>query len=153
MEDQDRARWDAAMIDEAGRHLRRADASGRPPGAYRLQAQIAECHATAPDADATQWDRIVRLFDALLVARPSPVIALNRAIAVGFRDGYDAGLHELARLDGLDTYPLFPAARGDFLRRLDEAQHAYSDALDLTPDGTPEHRLFARRLVEVGGST
>jgi RNA polymerase sigma-70 factor (ECF subfamily) len=156
MEDQDRSCWDHARIEAASRHLRRAGASGRPPGAYRLQAQIAECHATAPDADSTPWDTIVRLFDALLLARPSPVIELNRAIAVGFRDGYDVGLRELAGLDGLATYALLPAARGDFLRRLGrhgEAQHAYRDALGLTPDGTPEHRFFVRRLVEVGGST
>jgi RNA polymerase sigma-70 factor, ECF subfamily len=96
----------------------------------------------------------VRLFDALLLVRPSPVIALNRAIAVGFRDGYDAGLGELAVLDGLDAYPLLPAARGDFLRRLgrhQEARHAYGDALGLTREGTPERRPLERRLVEVGG--
>ena len=154
MEDQDRSRWDRAMIAEGSRQLRRAGVSGRAPGAYRLQAEIAECHATAPDAKSTPWGRIVRLFDALLLVRPSPVIALNRAIAVGFRDGYDAGLGELAVLDGLDTYPLLPAARGDFLRRLgrcQEARHAYRVALDLTREGTPERRLLERRLVEVGG--
>jgi len=154
MEDQDRSRWDGAMIEEGRRQLRRAGVSRRPPGAYRLQAEIAECHATAPDAESTPWGTIVRLFDALLLTRPSPVIALNRAIAVGFRDGYDAGLCELAVLDGLDGYPLLPAARGDFLRRLgrrQEAEHAYGDALSLTRDGTPERRLLERRLVEVGG--
>jgi len=154
MEDQDRSRWNGAMIEEGCRHLRRAGASGRAPGAYRLQAEIAECHATALDAESTPWGRIVSLFDALLLARPSPVIALNRAIAVGFRDGYDAGLCELALLDGLDGYPLLPAARGDFLRRLgrhQEARHAYGEALSLTRDGTPEHRLLERRLLEVGG--
>ena len=134
--------------------LHRAGTSGRPLGAYRLQAEIAACHATSPDAGSTPWGRIVRLFDALLLVRPSPVIALNRAIAVGFRDGYDAGLGELAVLDGLDGYPLLPAARGDFLRRLgrhQEAGQAYRDALALTQDGTPERRLLERRLVEVGG--
>ena len=154
IEDQDRSRWDRAMIEEGSRHLRRAGASRRPPGAYRLQADIAECHATAPDAGSTPWATIVGRFDALLLARPSPVIALNRAIAVGFRDGYDAGLRELALLDGLDTYPLLPAARGDFLRRLgrhEEARHAYGEALHLSSDGTPERRLLERRLVEVGG--
>jgi RNA polymerase sigma-70 factor (ECF subfamily) len=153
MEDQVRSRWDGAMIEEGCRHLRRADVSGRPPGAYRLQAEIAECHATAPDAESTPWARIVSLFDALLLARPSPVIALNRAIAVGFRDGYDEGLCELAMLDGLDGYALLPAARGDFLRRLgrrQEAREAYGEALGLTPEGTPERRLLERRLVEVG---
>jgi RNA polymerase sigma-70 factor (ECF subfamily) len=154
MEEQDRSRWDRAMIEEGCRQLRRAGTSGRPPGAYRLQAEIAACHASAHDAGSTPWGRIVRLFDALLLVRPSPVIALNRAIAVGFRDGYDAGLGELAVLDGLDAYPLLPAARGDFLRRLgrhQEARHAYRDALGLTRDGTPERRLLERRLAEVGG--
>jgi RNA polymerase sigma-70 factor, ECF subfamily len=154
MEEQDRSRWDRAVIEEGCRQLRRAGTSGRPLGAYRLQAEIAACHATADDAGSTPWGRIVRLFDALLLVRPSPVIALNRAIAVGFRDGYDAGLGELAVLDGLDGYPLLPAARGDFLRRLgrdQEARHAYRDALGLTRAGTPERRLLERRLVEVGG--
>jgi RNA polymerase sigma-70 factor (ECF subfamily) len=154
MEEQDRSRWDRAVIAEGRRQLHRAGASGRPLGAYRLQAEIAACHATAPDAGSTPWGRIVRLFDALLLVRPSPVIALNRAIAVGFRDGYDAGLGELAVIDGLDGYPLLPAARGDFLRRLgrhQEARQAYRDALALTQDGTSERRLLERRLLEVGG--
>jgi RNA polymerase sigma-70 factor (ECF subfamily) len=154
MEEQDRSRWDRAVLEEGCRQLRRAGTSGRPLGAYRMQAEIAACHATADDAGSTPWGRIVRLFDALLLVRPSPVIALNRAIAVGFRDGYDAGLGELAVLDGLDAYPLLPAARGDFLRRLgrhQEARHAYRDALGLTREGTPERRLLERRLVEVGG--
>ena len=154
MEDQDRSRWDAAMIEQGCLHLRRAGVSRRSPGAYRLQAEIAECHATAPDAESTPWGKIVGLFDDLLLARPSPVIALNRAIAVGFRDSYDAGLRELAALDGLDGYPLLPAARGDFLRRLGrrhEARRAYGEALGLTPKGTPERRQLERRLVEVGG--
>jgi RNA polymerase sigma-70 factor (ECF subfamily) len=154
IEDQDRSRWDRALIEEGCGHLRRARVSGRPPGAYRLQAEIAECHATAPDPESTPWGRIVSLFDDLLLARPSSVIALNRAIAVGFRDGYDAGLSELALLDGLDSYALLPAARGDFLRRLgrrQEARHAYGEALNLSRDGTPERRLLERRLVEVGG--
>jgi RNA polymerase sigma-70 factor (ECF subfamily) len=153
MEEQDRSRWDAALIGEGLRDLRRAASSGRPPGRYRLQAEIAACHATAPVAESTPWTAIVRLYDALLVAQPSPVIALNRAIAVGFRDGYDAGLAELDTLDGpaLAGYYLLPAARADFLRRLgrsDEAQRAYETALRLTPPHQPEWRLLQRRLAE-----
>ena len=94
------------------------------------------------------------LYDALLDARPSPVVALNRAIAVGFRDGYDAGLSELATIDGLDGYALLPAARADFLRRLGrhhEAGHAYGQAIGLSPDGSPERRLLERRRAEVAG--
>jgi RNA polymerase sigma-70 factor (ECF subfamily) len=156
MEDQDRRRWDAAMTAAGERELRRAAASGRPPGAYRLQAEIALCHSAAPDAAATPWDRIVTLYDALLAARPSPVIALNRAVAVGFRDGYDVGLAELAALDDLDGYPLLAAARGDFHRRLGDhaaARREYRTALAQLPaaaDGSstrPERRALQRRLA------
>jgi RNA polymerase sigma-70 factor (ECF subfamily) len=152
MEDQDRSRWDRALIDEGVRHLRVARLAGRPPGPYRLQAEIAMCHATAPDAASTPWDTIVTLFDALLVARPSPVIELNRAIAVGFRDGYAAGLRALDALSGLDGYAFLPAARGDFLRRLGrarEARSAYGEAVALSRDGSPERRLLERRLAEL----
>jgi RNA polymerase sigma-70 factor, ECF subfamily len=156
MEEQDRSRWDTALIEEGRFQLRRAAASGNPTGPYRLQAQIAGCHATAPNADATAWDTIVTLYDALLAAEPSPVIALNRAIAVGFRDGYQAGL---AELDGLDASALtgnylLPSARADFLRRLgrtEEARRAYQAALRLAPVGLPEWRLLQRRLAEVSG--
>jgi RNA polymerase sigma-70 factor, ECF subfamily len=153
MEEQDRGRWDAGLVEEGVRQLRRAASSGRPPGAYRLQAQIAACHATAPAAEATDWSTIVALYDALLAAQPSPVIALNRAVAVGFRDGSEAGLSALDALDatGLAGYYLLPAARADFLRRLgrgDQARRAYLEALDLAA-GQPERRLLQRRLTEV----
>jgi RNA polymerase sigma-70 factor (ECF subfamily) len=156
MEEQDRGRWDRALIDEGNYHLRRAAASGRPPGPYRLQAQIAACHATATAAEATAWDTIVTLYDALLAAQPSPVVALNRAIAVGFRDGYEAGLLALAALDAepLAGYYLLPAARADFLRRLgraEEARRAYLAALELAPAGDPGQRLLQRRLGELPG--
>jgi RNA polymerase sigma-70 factor, ECF subfamily len=154
MEDQDRTGWDAALIDQGHAHLRRAAASGRPAGPYRLQAEIAECHATAPDAAATPWPTIVALYDALLAAHPSPVIAFNRAIAVGFRDGYDVGLAELDAVDAtlLAGYYLLPAARADFSRRLgraDDARRAYRAAVDLAPTGSPEQRLLRRRLTEL----
>ncbi len=154
MEEQDRSRWDTALIEEGHRHLRRAASSGRPPGPCRLQAQIAACHAEAASAEATAWGTIVTLYGALLAAQPSPVIALNRAIAVGFRDGYEAGLGELDALDAtpLAGYYLLPSARADFLRRLgriDEAQRAYLAALHLAPAGQPEHRLLRRRLTEL----
>jgi RNA polymerase sigma-70 factor (ECF subfamily) len=154
MEEQDRSRWDAALIEEGHWQLRRAASSGRPPGPYRLQAQIAACHATAAAAEATAWGTIVTLYDALLAAQPSPVIALNRAIAVGFRDGYEAGLAALDALDAkaLAGYYLLPAARADFLRRLgrgDDARRAYLAALQLAPAGQPEQRLLQRRLTEL----
>jgi RNA polymerase sigma-70 factor (ECF subfamily) len=94
------------------------------------------------------------LYDALLAVQPSPVIALNRAIAVGFRDGYEAGLAELDRLDttALSAYHPLPAARADFLRRLgrtDEALRAYDAALDLVSEDQPEHELVQRRISEL----
>jgi RNA polymerase sigma-70 factor (ECF subfamily) len=151
MEEQDRSRWDTEAVDAARRQLRRAAASGRPAGTYRLQALIAECHATARDADATPWATIVHLYDALLVVHPSPVVALNRAIAVGFRDGWSAGLAELDAIDArrLSSYYLLPAARADFLRRLErtvEAAREYRIAADLAPPGGPEQRLLQRRV-------
>jgi RNA polymerase sigma-70 factor, ECF subfamily len=154
MEEQDRSRWNAVLIEEGNRHLRRAASSGRSPGPYRLQAHIAACHSTAAAAEATAWGTIVTLYDALLAAQPSPVIALNRAIAIGFRDGYEAGLAALDALDAkaLAGYYLLPAARADFLRRLgrsDEARRAYQAALELAPTGQPEQRLLQRRLTEL----
>jgi RNA polymerase sigma-70 factor, ECF subfamily len=154
MEEQDRSRWDAVLIEEGNWHLRRAASSGRSPGPYRLQAHIAACHSTAAAAEATAWGTIVTLYDALLAAQPSPVIALNRAIAIGFRDGYEAGLTALDALDAkaLAGYYLLPAARADFLRRLgrsDEARRAYQAALELAPTGQPEQRLLQRRLAEL----
>jgi RNA polymerase sigma-70 factor (ECF subfamily) len=97
----------------------------------------------------------VERYDLLLVAGPSPVIALNRAIAAGFRDGYEVGLGELAQLaegGDLDGYPQLAAARGDFLRRLGrhaEARTAYQAALRLTPPDAPDHGPLARRLAEL----
>jgi RNA polymerase sigma-70 factor, ECF subfamily len=154
MEEQDRGRWNAVLIEEGNWHLRRAASSGRSPGPYRLQAHIAACHSTAAAAEATAWGTIVTLYDALLAAQPSPVIALNRAIAIGFRDGYETGLAALDALDAkaLAGYYLLPAARADFLRRLgrsDEARRAYQAALELAPTGQPEQRLLQRRLTEL----
>jgi len=154
MEEQDRSRWDAVLIEEGNWHLRRAASSGRSPGPYRLQAHIAACHSTAAAAEATAWGTIVTLYDALLAAQPSPVIALNRAIAIGFRDGYEAGLAALDALDAkaLTGYYLLPAARADFLRRLGrakEARGAYQTALELAPAGQPEQRLLQRRITEL----
>lgn len=153
MEEQDRSVWDRLLIDEGRWHLRRAASTGRPPGPYQLQAAIAGYHATAPDAGSTDWAAIVTHYDALLVAQPSPVIALNRAVAVGFRDGPAAGLVELDSLAGvpeLAAYHLAPATRANFLRRLgrtSEASAAYREARDLAPTDA-DRRLLDRRLQE-----
>ena len=111
MEEQDRSCWDRELIDEGRQHLHRAAQSGAPPGTYRLQAEIAFRHAAAASAGSTPWTEIAALYDALLVVQPSPVIALNRAIAIGFRDSYEAGLAELDRLDSTALSAL-PAAAG-----------------------------------------
>jgi len=148
MEEQDRTLWDRVLITAGLEALERARASAQPPGPYRVQAEIAAVHATAETADATDWTRIVSLYDVLL-DRPHPVLELNRAVAIGFRDGPVAGL---AALDGIDLpgYHLLPAARADLLRRLgrtDEAAAAYREALDLAGNDA-ERRFLQRRLAE-----
>jgi RNA polymerase sigma-70 factor, ECF subfamily len=151
--DQDRSRWDRARIAEGTALLRRAISSGEI-GPYGLQAAIAAAHAEAPTAEATDWDRIVGLYDLLARADPSPVVELNRAVAVAMRDGPAAGL---ARIDPLlaggrlDTYHLAHAARADLLRRLGrtaDARAAYQRALDLARQ-RPERRFLERRLREL----
>jgi RNA polymerase sigma-70 factor, ECF subfamily len=152
--DQDRSLWDRDQITEAAGLLRRAGASDRI-GPYTLQAAIAAAHAEAPTAEATDWDRIVRMYDLLTRADPSPVIELNRAVAVAMRDGPATGL---ALIDAilvrgrLDTYPLAHAARADLLRRLGrtaEARAAYQRALALG-NQEPQRRFLRRRLRELG---
>jgi RNA polymerase sigma-70 factor (ECF subfamily) len=153
LEDQDRDRWDRARIGEGVRLLDRAMRLG-PPGPYRLQAGIAALHAVAPTAAATDWRRIAALYDRLLAVAPSPVVALNRAVAVAMVEGPEAGLalmDPLAASGGLDGYHLLHAARADLLRRLGrdrEAAAAYRRARELAAN--PVERAFlTRRLAEV----
>ncbi|WP_034485679.1 RNA polymerase sigma factor [Actinomadura oligospora] len=151
LDDQDRARWDRDVIDE-GRALTAAALTGGPPGPYGVQAAIAALHAEAPDVASTDWPQIVALYDVLQALTPSPIVALNRAVAVAMRDGPDAGL---ALLDGLRNEPKlrahhpYQAARADLLDRLGrrtEAASAYQAALELA--GTdPERAYFRRRLA------
>jgi len=155
LEDQDRERWDRASIAEGIGLLDRAMRRG-PPGPYRLQACIAALHAVAPTAAATDWRRIALLYDRLMGVAGSPVVALNRAVAVAMVEGPAAGLllmDELAATGELDGYHLLHAGRADLLRRLGrppEAAAAYRRALDLTTN--PVERAFlTRRLAEVGG--
>ena len=149
--DQDRSRWDRGRIERGLSCLQRGAAPERA-GPYQLQAMIAACHARAGSWEATDWTRIVELYDRLLALAPSPVVALNRAAAIGMAQGPEAGL---ATLDALDTralggYHLLPAARADFLRRLgrwDEAAAGYREALGGTENGS-ERRFLAGRLAE-----
>lgn len=154
LEEQDRDRWDHDRIAAGLAALAAARATGRPLGYYRLQAEIAGLHATAAHADDTDWVRIVAAYDALLTLRPSPVIALNRAVAVGLRDGPAAGLAAVDELGGEPAgHPLLPAVRADLLRRAGrrpEAAAAYRDAVAAART-EPERRLLERRLREVGG--
>jgi len=156
MDEQDRSRWDRTMVAAGLASLALAVSTGRPPGSYRLQAQIAAEHATATEAAMTDWARVVAGYDALLQVQPSPVVALNRAVALGFRDGPQAGLDALAEVedDGrLADYHLRPAARADLLRRAgraDEAAAAYREALTLVRTAA-EHRFLQRRLDELPG--
>ena len=151
--DQDRTRWDGDAITE-GVALLDAAMRRERPGPYQVQAAIAACHATAADAADTDWPQIAALYGSLVRMTPTPVVALNRAAAVGIAHGPEAGLALLARLreDGqLTGYHLLPATEADLLRRLgrvDEAQAAYREALDLA--GTDaERRFLERRLAEL----
>jgi RNA polymerase sigma-70 factor (ECF subfamily) len=151
--DQDRARWDRALIDEGVAVLDDALARGRP-GPYQLQAAIAACHATAGRAEDTDWARIVRLYELVGRLTPSPVVELNRAVAVAMADGPAAGLalaDALADGGHLVGYHLLPATRADFLRRLGrlrEAGCAYREALELAPTDA-ERRYLTKRIGEL----
>jgi RNA polymerase sigma-70 factor (ECF subfamily) len=153
LEDQDRSLWNREQIADGLALVQQALSAGQV-GPYLLQAAIAAVHAGAPTADATDWNRIVELYDVLLRASPSPVIELNRAVAVAMRDDPAAGLSLidgiLARGD-LDDYHLAHAARADLCRRLGrtrEAQAAYQQALALARQ-EPERQFLMRRLEEL----
>jgi RNA polymerase sigma-70 factor, ECF subfamily len=153
LEDQDRSRWDRAEIHEGIKLLDQAIRRG-PAGPYRLQACIAALHAVAPTAEATDWRRITLLYDQLMAVAGSPVVALNRAVAVAMVEGPAAGLDlidTLAASGTLDSYHLLHAARGDLLRRLGrapEAAAAYRRALELATNPV-EQAFLTHRLAEV----
>jgi RNA polymerase sigma-70 factor (ECF subfamily) len=153
LENQDRARWDAAEIAEGVALLETALHRGKP-GPYQVQAAIAACHATAAKAGETDWRQIASLYAELARFVPSAVVELNRAVAVAMADGPAAGLalvDELAAGGELAGYHLLPATRADLLRRLDrlpEAAAAYRAAIELAGSDT-ERRYLAGRLAEV----
>lgn len=152
LEDQDRSRWDQVMIAEGRERVRRALAAP-VVGAYSLQAAIAALHARAPDYAATDWREIVAFYDLLWQATPTPVVALNRAVAIAMRDGPDAGLrlvNQLLQEEALANYHLAYAARADLCRRLghwQEASDAYTRALSLVTQAQ-ERRFLEKRLME-----
>jgi RNA polymerase sigma-70 factor (ECF subfamily) len=153
LEEQDRSRWDREAIAGGLRLLDAALRLGRP-GPYQLQAAIAACHATAARATDTDWARIAALYGELAKLVPSPVVRLNRAVAVAMDEGPAAGLELVETLEAsgeLGGYHLLPATRADLLRRLgrpEEAAAAYRGALDLVVTD-PERRYLTRRLAEV----
>ncbi|MET9492141.1 RNA polymerase sigma factor [Nocardia sp. NPDC006630] len=153
LEFQDRSRWDRGEIAEGTAILDSAMLRG-PVGPYRVQAAIAACHATAPTAAETDWPQIAGLYDHLVRLVPSPIVRLNRVVAIAMADGPDAGLALLADLEGekaLTENHLLPATRADLLRRLGRSEAAaisYRRALELVTTDA-ERRFLTRRLEEL----
>jgi RNA polymerase sigma-70 factor, ECF subfamily len=153
LEEQDRSRWDRAEIEE-GLALLDDALRLRRPGPYQIQAAISALHAQAESADRTDWPQIAALYQRLAALSPSPVIELNRVVAIAMAEGPERGLALLAELqlaDALDAYAPYHAARADFLRRagrVEEAREAYARALELCQN-VIERRFFSRRLAEL----
>jgi predicted RNA polymerase sigma factor len=151
--DQDRARWDRLLVRRGLAALERADGFGGALGPYALQAAIAACHARAATAAETDWPRIVALYDAVAELAPSPVVELNRAVAVGMAFGPASGLDLVDALvaePSLNAYHLLPAVRGDLLRKLgrsDEARAEFERAASLT-ENVRERQLLLKRAAE-----
>jgi predicted RNA polymerase sigma factor len=147
--EQDRTRWDRLLITHALALLDRARALAEIPGDYLLQAEIAACHARAPSAADTDWIRIASLYEALAARTGSPVVELNRAVAVSMADGPAAALpivDSLVQTPVMQRYHLLPAVRGDILEKLgrsDEARAEFLRAAELT--GNEQERMFLRR--------
>jgi RNA polymerase sigma-70 factor (ECF subfamily) len=152
LEDQDRARWNRAEIEEGLRLVGGAIRSS--PGPYALQAAIAAVHAEAGSAEATDWRQIAALYGELAAVSPTPVVELNRAAAVAMAYGPEVGLELVDRIGALERYHLFHSARADLLRRLgraEEAAAAYRRALELATNAV-ERRFLRRRLAEMADS-
>ena len=140
--DQDRSRWDASLVAEGHRLVRACLRRGRP-GPYQIQAAVNAVHTDAASAENTDWRQIAALYDQLFALTPTPVVALNRAVAVAERDGAAAGLAALEAVDGLASYHAYQAARADLLRRLGreaEAADAYRIAVELSAN--PAERAY-----------
>jgi RNA polymerase sigma-70 factor (ECF subfamily) len=153
--EQDRARWDQALVAE-GQRLLELSAAGPELTEYHVEAAIAWIHVTAPSAQETDWRGIVALYDQLMAIRPSPVVALNRAIAIAQREGPERGLQEIQSIAGRDrlaTYPFYSAAQGELeLRtgRQSAAHEHFQQALSLARNASERH-FFAQRLRACAG--
>jgi len=154
--DQDRSRWDARLVEE-GEKLLELSASGPELTEYHLEASIAWVHAAAPSAEETNWGMIVELYDRLLEIRPSPVVALNRAIAIAQRDGPERGIEEIRGIvnaDRLAGYPFYHAALGEFefrAGRLEAAAEHFRAALALARNPM-ERRFLQQRFNHAAGA-
>jgi RNA polymerase sigma-70 factor, ECF subfamily len=151
--DQDRSRWDPRLLGEGVTRATAALQVGR--GRFALQAAVAGLHMTAPSWEKTNWHQVVRMYDAMLLGWPSPIVALNRAAAHSLVPGADltavlAELDALGNEPALNTYAYLPAARADVLARLDrpaEAAKAYDEAIALTANGAEQRFLGKRRAA------
>ncbi len=156
--EQDRSRWDLVLVGRGLKALEQAEALGRPLGPYALQAAIAACHARARMPEQTDWERIVALYDGLATITGSPVVRLNRAVAVGMAFGPEAGLElldGLTREAELEGYHLLPAARGELLERLgreEEASAEFARAAGLSGNARERELLEARAAGRPGRS-
>ena len=152
--DQDRSRWDGVLLRRGLAALARAESLGLPPGPYFLQAAIAACHARARTAGETDWRAIARLYGELARVQPSPVVELNRAVAVGMADGPAAGLalaDVLAREGKLQGYHWLPSVRADLLAKLgrrDEARHEFERAAGMTANSRERELLLERARAQ-----
>src|SRR5262245_4594049 len=150
--EQDRARWDQELVAQ-GLALLERSAAGTSVSAYHVEAAIAALHVSAPSLEETDWPAVVGLYDRLLALAPSPVVALNRAIALGQRDGPEAGLHALDAIEGrerLDRYPFYAAARGEMELRRGRAEAArahFTAALEQARNPTERRFLEKRRAA------
>ena len=149
LDEQDRGRWDATLIAEGHALVRERLASGEAPGRYQIQAAINAVHTSASDFASTDWWQILALYDQLVRLDPSPIVALNRAVALAELDGPQVALAEVDRLaDALGGYHLFHATRADLLRRQgrnDESRAAYDRAIELAGNTAETAYLMRRR--------
>jgi len=148
--DQDRRRWDRLLIRRGLVALDHAEKLGGAPGPYEVQAEIAACHARASSVQATDWERVAALYVVLGHLTPSPVVELNRAVAVGMAFGAERGLEIVDTLPALPGYVQLPAVRGDLLARLgrhQEARQQFAEAAALTRNER-ERALFEARARE-----